>query len=295
MSAGWQDPPASAHAVPTAFPVPATPRTRAGRDRRASAAAHHRQRPGPGRRHRHRPGRRAAGAGRAGGDDRRGQRRRPRLHGERAAAAPRVRAQRHPGRGRAPPVRWSARSCGPRRSTASAGSGRPSSAESPVGGRARDGGRAHGPHPARPPGARRDRPDRAADEHRPAAAAAPGPGAADRPPLDHGRVDRGGEHDGLGRVQHLRRPRGRGRRLPVRRADLDDGPRHHPPGGAGPRLGGRPAGRWRHVGPHRRRADRVRPGAQHGLERGDDHRDARRGRDRPPRDPRPHRRRARTT
>ena len=27
MSAGWQDPPASAHAVPTAFPVPATPRT----------------------------------------------------------------------------------------------------------------------------------------------------------------------------------------------------------------------------------------------------------------------------
>ena len=86
----------------------------------------------------------------------------------------------------------------------------------------------------RPPGARRDRADRAADQHRPAAAAPPGPRPEDRPPVPDGRLDRGGEHHRLRRVQHLRRPRGRRRRVPVRRADHDDGPRRHPPGAARP-------------------------------------------------------------
>ena len=60
--------------------------------------------------------------------------------------------------------------------------------------------------------------------------------------MPDGRLDRGGEHDRLGGVQHHRRPGGGGRRVPHRRADHDDRPRRDPPGAPGPRLGGGAAG-----------------------------------------------------
>ena len=97
---------------------------------------------------------------------------------------------------------------------------------------------------ARAARARRDRADRPADEHRAAAAAPPGARAADRAPVPHGRLDRRGQHDRLRRVQHLRRPRGRRHRVPVRPADHDDGPRRDPPGPAGPADRRALCGRW---------------------------------------------------
>ena len=99
---------------------------------------------------------------------------------------------------------------------------------------ARGRGRPDGAILRAPARAGRDRADRAAHEHRAAAPAPPGARAADRPPLPDGRLDRRREHDGLGRVQHLRRPRGRGDRVRVRPADHDDGPRRDPPGPARP-------------------------------------------------------------
>ena len=62
--------------------------------------------------------------------------------------------------------------------------------------------------------------------------------------MPDGRLDRGGEHDRLGGVQHHRGPRGGGRRVPLRRADHDDRPRRDPPGAAGPRRGRGAARRW---------------------------------------------------
>ena len=175
---------------------------------------------------------------RPGRDDGRRQRRRPPLHRERAASAARLRARRHPGRrgGRRPAGRRA--SSGRPRSTARAGSGRRSSSRR----RRRRAPRGPSTLIAR---LLRDHPE-------PVAIAPIGPltnialllrlhpelaARIAHLSIMGGSIGEGNTH-GLGRVQHLRRSRGRRRRLPLRRPDHDDGSRRHPPGAARPRFGG---------------------------------------------------------
>ena len=82
------------------------------------------------------------------------------------------------------------------------------------------------------PGAGHARADRAAHERRPPARAhGRRERGAHRP---HGRLDRRGQHDAGGRVQHLGRSRGRRRRLRSRHRHDHDRPRRDPPGGDDP-------------------------------------------------------------
>ena len=162
------------------------------------------------------------------------------LHRERAAAAPRLRPRRRPGRRgrrRGPARVGRPGDGGPRRERHR----RPRSCHRPTTRPCPEGAVAliarlleASPEPGR------DRADRAAHQRRAAASALPAPRAADRPPVPDGRLDRGGQHHGLGRVQHHRGPRGGRRRVPVRRADHDDRAGRDPPGAAGPRRR-----RWR--------------------------------------------------
>ena len=71
---------------------------------------------------------------------------------------------------------------------------------------------------------------RPADEHRPPDPDLSRAARARRADLPDGRLDRRGQRDGLGRVQHLGRPGGGRDRLRRRPADHDDRPRRDPPG-----------------------------------------------------------------
>ena len=115
--------------------------------------------------------------------------------------------------------------------------------------------------PVGPADQRRDRdPEGAADPR------------ADPRDRDHGRRPRPRELDGVGRVQHLARSRGRADRRQLRPADPDGPARRHPPGARlGRRL--RRAAGARHAGRRGRRA--VRREADRGLRR--DPADASRG------------------
>ena len=137
------------------------------------------------------------------------------------------------------------------------------------------------------PGPGRDRADRAAHERGAPAPAVPAPGAEDRPPVPDGRLDRGGEHHGLGRVQHRRGPRGGRRRVPVRRADHDDRAGRDPPGAAGPGRCPRAPRARQPQRPDRRGPHRLRARPQPGVVGLDHHGHPRRRGDRPSHGPGP--------